>query len=58
MSPGRHLRSLLDGDALVVAPGVLDGITAGSAEQAGFSCVYMTGAGTPLSLGYPDLAGC
>ena len=55
MNPGKHLRSLLDAGDLVVAPGVFDGITARFAEQAGFSCVYMTGAGTSLSLGYPDL---
>jgi 2-methylisocitrate lyase-like PEP mutase family enzyme len=36
------------------APGVYDGITARLSEQAGFSAVYMTGAGTSASLGYPD----
>ncbi len=50
-----QLRSLLAGERIVIAPGVFDGITARFAEQAGFSCLYMTGAGTSLSLGYPDL---
>ncbi len=50
-----ELRGILAGEDIVVAPGVFDGITARFAEQAGFPCVYMTGAGTSLSLGYPDL---
>ena len=55
MNSARTLRGLLAQDAMVIAPGVFDGITARFAEQAGFHCVYMTGAGTSLSLGYPDL---
>ena len=55
MSQASKLRSLLSGDAMVVAPGVYDGITARLVEQAGFSAAYMTGAGTSLSRGYPDL---
>ncbi len=39
---------------MVVAPGAYDCITARLIEQAGFSAVYMTGAGTAASLGYPD----
>ena len=50
-----RLRSLLRQEQIVIAPGVFDGITARFAEQAGFPCLYMTGAGTSLSLGYPDL---
>lgn len=55
MAKAAQLRRLLAGDGIVVAPGVYDGITARLAELAGFSAVYMTGAGTSLSLGYPDL---
>ncbi len=55
MGRSSELRSRLRGEDIVVAPGVFDGITARFAEQAGFPCVYMTGAGTSLSLGYPDL---
>ena len=50
-----ELRALLSQERIVIAPGVFDGITARFAEQAGFPCLYMTGAGTSLSLGYPDL---
>src|SRR3954471_19547088 len=49
-----RLRELLDGDELVVAPGAYDCFTAPIAAHAGFSAVYMTGAGTAASLGYPD----
>jgi len=55
MGKSSQLRTLLTGSDIVVAPGVFDGITARFAEEAGFPCVYMTGAGTSLSLGYPDL---
>jgi 2-methylisocitrate lyase-like PEP mutase family enzyme len=39
---------------MVVAPGAYDGLTAKLVAQAGFSAVYMTGAGTSVSHGYPD----
>ena len=39
---------------MVSAPGCYDCITAGSIERAGFEAVYMTGAGTAATLGYPD----
>src|ERR1700739_540825 len=39
---------------MVVAPGAYDCITARLIEQAGFPAVYMTGAGTAATLGYPD----
>jgi 2-methylisocitrate lyase-like PEP mutase family enzyme len=39
---------------MVVAPGAYDGLTAMLVAQAGFSAVYMTGAGTAVSHGYPD----
>lgn len=55
MTPPHQLRTLLSQHPIVIAPGVFDGITARLAEQAGFPCAYMTGAGTSLSLGYPDL---
>jgi 2-methylisocitrate lyase-like PEP mutase family enzyme len=48
------LRELLAGRAMVVAPGAYDGIGARFVAQAGFPAVYMTGAGTAASLGYPD----
>jgi 2-methylisocitrate lyase-like PEP mutase family enzyme len=54
VSAGRRLRDLLDREELVVAPGAYDALTARLVEEAGFGAVYMTGAGTSASLGYPD----
>src|SRR5215471_14796569 len=48
------LRQLLHGDGMLVAPGAYDCITARTIAQAGFDAVYMTGAGTAATLGYPD----
>ena len=55
MTNASVLRQLLAKNELIRAPGVYDGITARLVEQAGFPVVYMTGAGTSMSLGYPDL---
>jgi 2-methylisocitrate lyase-like PEP mutase family enzyme len=49
-----RLRALLRQDGMIVAPGAYDCISARTIEQAGFSAVYMTGAGTAAMLGYPD----
>jgi 2-methylisocitrate lyase-like PEP mutase family enzyme len=54
MSNAASLRSQLRSGKLVVAPGAIDGITARAIERAGFSTAYMTGAGTSMTLGYPD----
>jgi len=54
MSGVSGLRTLLRGEAMVVAPGAYDGLTAKLVAQAGFRAVYMTGAGTSVSHGYPD----
>ena len=54
MTKPRQLRDLIAQDGIVVAPGAYDCITARMIDQAGFSAVYMTGAGTAASLGYPD----
>ncbi|HWI28616.1 MAG TPA: isocitrate lyase/phosphoenolpyruvate mutase family protein, partial [Stellaceae bacterium] len=48
------LRALLQQDGMLVAPGAYDCIGARVIEQAGFPAVYMTGAGTAATLGYPD----
>ncbi len=55
MKTTTRFRELLRRPEMVVAPGVYDGITARLVEQAGFSAVYMTGAGTSMSKGFPDL---
>ncbi len=53
-SPTTQLRALLQRDGMIVAPGAYDCIGARVIEQAGFPVVYMTGAGTAATLGYPD----
>src|ERR1700694_5090652 len=54
MDQAARFRELLRRDGMVVAPGAYDCITARLIERAGFDAVYMTGAGTAASLGYPD----
>ena len=54
MTQASRFRDLLSRDGMIVAPGAYDCITAKLIEQAGFAAVYMTGAGTAASLGYPD----
>jgi 2-methylisocitrate lyase-like PEP mutase family enzyme len=50
-----RLRELLDGDGLIVAPGVYDGISAALVAKIGFLAAYMTGAGVSASFGLPDI---
>ncbi len=54
MKRAAELRQKLAAPGMLIAPGAYDGITAKLIEQAGFPLVYMTGAGTSASLGYPD----
>lgn len=54
MTAARRFRELLKSPALIVAPGAYDCITARAVERAGFPAVYMSGAGTAATLGYPD----
>ena len=54
MTRGQQFRELLRRGNLTIAPGAYDCITARSIVQAGFDVVYMTGAGTAATLGYPD----
>ncbi len=54
MSNAAKFRELLASGKTIIAPGVIDGITATLVKQAGFSAAYMTGAGTSATLGYPD----
>lgn len=54
MSKRKTFRKLIEGDGMTIAPGAFDGIGASLINQAGFAAVYMTGAGTSASLGYPD----
>ncbi|MCW3027210.1 MAG: 2,3-dimethylmalate lyase [Solirubrobacterales bacterium] len=56
MSKAGRLRELLDGDELMVAPGVYDGISAALVGKLGFPAAYMTGAGVSASgWGLPDI---
>ncbi len=54
VSAASRLRALLAQDGMIVVPGAYDCIGARVIEQAGFAAVYMTGAGTAATLGYPD----
>src|SRR5262252_2892778 len=54
MTRAQQFRDLLRRGNLTIAPGAYDCITARSIVQAGFDTVYMTGAGTAATLGYPD----
>ncbi|MBV8089271.1 MAG: isocitrate lyase/PEP mutase family protein [Alphaproteobacteria bacterium] len=54
MGQASRVRALLQKQEMIVAPGAYDCITARLIEQAGFTAVYMTGAGIAASLGYPD----
>jgi 2-methylisocitrate lyase-like PEP mutase family enzyme len=54
MSKAKQLRTMLRDQGMVIAPGAYDCITARTIAQAGYGAVYMTGAGTAATLGYPD----
>ena len=52
----RRLRALIADGPVVVAPGAHNGLTAKLVERAGFSAVYLTGAGVANTLlGVPDV---
>ncbi|KAF7783167.1 hypothetical protein Agabi119p4_2543 [Agaricus bisporus var. burnettii] len=56
-NPATRLRQMLARPGIVVAPGICDGISARCAIEAGFECLYQSGAATTASrLGHPDLA--
>ncbi|KAK7691836.1 hypothetical protein QCA50_005240 [Cerrena zonata] len=56
-NPATRLRQMLARPGIVVAPGICDGISARCALEAGFDCLYQSGAATTASrLGMPDLA--
>jgi len=52
--PKTRLREILGRPGMVVAPGSYDAISACAIARSGFDAVYMTGAGTAASLGFPD----
>jgi len=55
MTEPRSLDALLAAPGMAIVPGAYDAIGARLVEQAGFVAAYMTGAGTALARGYPDL---
>jgi 2-methylisocitrate lyase-like PEP mutase family enzyme len=54
MTQAAKFRAMLKSGKMIVAPGAIDCITGKLIDQAGFEAVYMTGAGTSATLGYPD----
>jgi methylisocitrate lyase len=54
-APARRLRALLDGDDVVIAPGVFNGLTALLAKRAGAKALYHSGAAFSASMGMPDV---
>ncbi|EKM53382.1 uncharacterized protein PHACADRAFT_259725 [Phanerochaete carnosa HHB-10118-sp] len=57
LNAATRLRQMLARPGIVVAPGICDGISARCALEAGFECLYQSGAATTASrLGMPDLA--
>lgn len=53
--PARRLRERLRAPALLVAPGVFDGLSARIAAAAGFEALYASGGAIARSAGVPDL---
>ncbi|KAF8528469.1 phosphoenolpyruvate pyruvate domain-containing protein [Hysterangium stoloniferum] len=57
LKPSTRFRQMLARPGIVAAPGICDGISARCALEAGFDCLYQSGAATTASrLGQPDLA--
>ncbi len=55
MNKCQQLRSMIDGDKAIVAPGVFDGLSARLVEVAGFQLVYASGGAIARSTGVPDI---
>jgi methylisocitrate lyase len=53
--PGARLRKLLSGKKTIATPGVFNPAVALLAEEAGFECLYFSGAAFANSMGLPDL---
>jgi methylisocitrate lyase len=53
--PGARLRKLLSGKKTLATPGVFNPAVALLAEEAGFECLYFSGAAFANSMGLPDL---
>ena len=55
VDPGARLRKLLSGKNTIATPGVFNPAVALLAQDAGFECLYFSGAAFANSLGLPDL---
>ncbi|HVC27413.1 MAG TPA: methylisocitrate lyase [Nitrososphaerales archaeon] len=55
VDPGAKLRKLLSGKKTIATPGVFNPAVALLAEEAGFECLYFSGAAFANSMGLPDL---
>jgi methylisocitrate lyase len=55
VDPGAALRKLLSGKNTIATPGVFNPAVALLAEEAGFECLYFSGAAFANSMGLPDL---
>ncbi len=53
--PGGKLRTILSGKKTIAVPGVFNPAVALLAEDAGFECLYLSGAAFANSMGLPDL---
>src|SRR6266480_4923940 len=53
--PGARLRKLLSKEGATAVPGVFNPAVALLAEEAGFECLYLSGAAFSNSMGLPDL---
>ena len=55
MSSSARLREMMAEDGMILAPFTYDAFTAKIGESVGFDCVYVSGFGTAMSRGYPDV---
>ena len=55
MEKAKGLRDLLAGGDLLIAPFTYDAFTAKIAESVGFDLIYLSGFGTAMSMGFPDV---
>jgi 2-methylisocitrate lyase-like PEP mutase family enzyme len=55
MDQGEKLRSLIESEGIVIAPGCYDGLSARLVERAGFGAVYASGGAIARSRAIPDM---
>jgi 2-methylisocitrate lyase-like PEP mutase family enzyme len=55
MNSRQALKTLLQRDRLLVAPGCFDGLSARLVEEAGFEAAYLSGGAVARSMGIPDI---